>query len=89
MGLNINGEKSLFRKTEAEYLGFSVSIQEAIPLSSKVDAIGKIDVPTKVRDLLRFSGLVNYYRDMWRNCEHTLYPLTRLCYTKVDSNGLT
>ena len=41
-----------------------------------------MDAPTKVRDIHRFLGLVNYYRDMWHKRAHTLAPLTKLCYTK-------
>ena len=38
---------------------------------------------TKIRDMCRFVGLINYYRDMWHKRVHTLYPLTKLFYTKV------
>ena len=41
-----------------------------------------MDVPTKVCDLRRFLGLVNYYRDMSHKRAHTLAPLTKLCDTK-------
>ena len=42
-----------------------------------------IDFPTKVRDI-HFLGIVNYYRDMRPKHAHTLYPLTKLCSTKVN-----
>ena len=44
-------------------------------LSSKVEEIKSIDVPTKVFDICRFVGLFKYYRDVRRNCVNTLTPL--------------
>ena len=54
------------------------------PLSSKVQAIKAINVQTKVRNMRRFVGIVNYYRDNWRKRAHSLSPLTNLCSTKVN-----
>ena len=44
----------------------------------------RIYVPTKVHNVHRFLGLVNYYRDTLRYCAHTLSPLTKICLTKVN-----
>ena len=74
-GLKLNAEKSFFGRTETEYLGFWVINNGIIPLSYKVESIKTIDVPTKVHDVRRFVGLVNYYRDMWRKRAHTLAPI--------------
>ena len=49
----------------------------------QIDAIKAIDLPTKVRDVHWFVGLVNCFRDMWRKRGHTLATLIKLCYTKV------
>ena len=49
---------------------------------SKVEAIKAIDVPTKVRDVQRFVGLINYYRDISIKHAHTLVPITKICSTK-------
>ena len=54
-----------------------------IPLSSKVEKIKEINVPDKARDVHRFVGLVDYYRDMWGRRAHILFPVTKLCSTKV------
>ena len=75
--------KSFFGQTEIEYLGFWVINNGLRLLSSKVESIKSIDVPTKVRDVQRFVGLVNYYKDTWRKRAHTLSPLKKLCSTKV------
>ena len=42
-----------------------------------------MDVPTSAYDILRFVGLMNYYRDMWRKRVNTLAPLTKPCSKKV------
>ena len=57
VGLKLNAEKSLFGRTENEYLSLWVSKQGAIYFSSKSEAINKIDIPIKVRDVNRFVGL--------------------------------
>ena len=82
-GLKVSTEKYFFGKTEAEYISFWVINNGVRPLFSKVEAIKSIDVPTKVLEVRRFVGLVNYYRDMWHKRAHTLAPLTKLCSTKV------
>ena len=83
VGLKVNIENSFFGQTETEYLGFWVSNNGLRPLSHKVEAIKSIDVPTKLCDVWRFVGLVNYYRYMWRKRAHTLSPLTKLFSMKV------
>ena len=53
-------------------------------LPYKVEAIMEINVPTKVRDLHRFLGIFDYYRDMWCKSAHTLADLKQLCLIKVE-----
>ena len=77
-GLKVNAGKYFFGQTKTEYLGFWVSNIGVRTLLSRAEAIKSFDVPTKVRDIRRFVGLRNYYRDMWRKCAHTLSPLTKL-----------
>ena len=50
---------------------------------SKVEAIKAIDIPTKVRNVQMFVGLMKYYRYMWHKCTHILAPLKKLCSMKV------
>jgi hypothetical protein len=40
-----------------------------------------MDCPRNAMELSMFTGCVNYYRDMWSSCAHTLKPLT-------DQSGL-
>ena len=53
-----------------------------ITLSSTLDSIQAIEDLTKVCDIHRFTGLVNYYSYMWGKCANTLPPPTNLFSTK-------
>ena len=78
-GVKSKCRKSFFERIKFEYLGFWVINNEVIPLSSKVEAIKSISVPTNVRNVQKFVGLVNDHRYMWRKREYALAPLTKLC----------
>ena len=81
-GLKVNAKKSFFGRQELEYLGYWVTRDGIQPLPKKVEAIVNIEPPTTVKQVRRFIGMVNFYRDMWRKRSDVLAPLTRL--TKKD-----
>ena len=39
--------------------------------------------PISRKEVRKFIGLVNYYRDMWARWSHTLAPLTNITSNKV------
>jgi hypothetical protein len=82
-GLKVNARKSFFAKGELEYLGYWITREGIRPVANKVEAIQKIAEPKTTRELRRFIGIVNYYRDMWIRRSHVLAPLTQLCSKKV------
>ena len=63
-GLKVNANKSFFAREGLEYLGYWISREGIQPLTAQVEAIQRIAPPKNKRELRRFIGLVNYYRDM-------------------------
>ncbi len=82
-GLRINARKSSFGKHELEYLGYWITRKGIQPIPKKVKAIINIQSPNNRKELRRFIGMINFYRDMWRKRAEVLAPLTALCSTKV------
>lgn len=77
-GLKVNANKSFFAKSELEYLGYWVTRNGIQPISKKVDAMLQIAPPKTKKELRRFIGMINYYRDMWIRRSEVLAPLTAL-----------
>jgi hypothetical protein len=82
-GLKINAVKSFFARTELEYLGYNISREGLRPSQKKVEAILQIAPPKTRKQLRRFIGMVNYYRDMWPKRSHFLAPLSSLTSANV------
>src|SRR6478609_2930234 len=82
-GLKMNATKSSFCQTELEYLEYWIIRHGIRPVAKKVEAIQKLKVPTCVRQLRRFIGMINYYRDIWPQRSHLLAPLTALTSKKA------
>ena len=82
-GLKINAVKSFFARTNLEYLGYNISREGLRPSQKKVEAILLIKAPTTRKQLRRFIGMVNYYRDMWPQRSHLLAPLSSMTSAKV------
>ena len=55
------------------------------PQPEKVSAILAINPPSTVKELRKFLGMVQYYRDLWDKRSHLLAPLTNL----VGEYGVT
>jgi len=77
-GFRANVRKCKFAADRVEYLGYEISRQGIHPQPKKVEAILKMQAPKNKRQLRRFLGMVNYYRDMWKRRSHILAPLTTL-----------
>ena len=77
-GLKINAGKSKFAAFELEYLGYWITRRGIQPTTKKIQAIQQLAMPKNKKELRRFIGLVNYYRDMWIRRSHILTPLTKL-----------
>jgi hypothetical protein len=57
-GLKVNTEKSTFCTLEIEYLGYILTRDGIKPQSNKVQAILMIQLPTNVKQLRHFLGMV-------------------------------
>ena len=77
-GLRINSTKSNFALHEIEYLGYILTREGIKPQPEKVQAILALKEPTSVKELRKFLGMVQYYRDVWEKRSHMIAPLTNL-----------
>jgi hypothetical protein len=77
-GLKINADKSKFCAHETEYLGYVLTRDGIKPQTNKVQSILALTSPTNVKELRRFLGMVQYYRDLWARRSEMLAPLTDL-----------
>jgi hypothetical protein len=77
-GLKVNADKSNFCATETEYLGYILTRDGIKPQAHKVQAILALEPPSNVKELRRFLGMVQYYRDLWAKRSDMLAPLTDL-----------
>lgn len=82
-GLKVNAKKSFFGRPELEYLGYWITRTGIQPLSKKVEAMSNIAIPKTRKELRRFIGMVNYYRDMWIRRSDVLAPLSKLTSKNV------
>jgi hypothetical protein len=65
-------------RTEIEYLGYILTRDSIKPQSNKVQAIFPIKLPTGVKQLRHFLGMVQHYCDLWARLRDMLAPLTSL-----------
>jgi hypothetical protein len=77
-GLTVNARKSSFCALETEYLGYALSRDGIKPQPKKVQAILALTPPQNVKQLRRFLGMVQYYRDIWAKRSEILAPLTNI-----------
>jgi hypothetical protein len=87
--LKVNAVKSNFCAVETEYLGYILSRDGIKPQPKKVQSILALTPPTSVKELRRFLGMVQYYRDLWAKRSELLAPLTSLvgeCGSTKDPN---
>ena len=77
-GLKINADKSNFCTLETEYLGYILTRDGIKPQPNKVQAMLALAPPRNVKELRRFLGMVQYYRELWARRSEMLAPLTSL-----------
>lgn len=80
--LTVNLAKCEFAKATVTYLGKVVGQGHVRPVDAKVSAINEFPAPTTKKELMRFLGLVGYYRCFCRNFSTVVTPLTDLLKAK-------
>ena len=63
---------------EVEYLGYQLMKKGLKSQRKKLVAIERIKPPSSSKQLKRFIGMINFYRDIWEKWSHILAPLTKL-----------
>ena len=82
--LKINATKSKFGMHSVEYLGYIIGRDGISPIPKKIDAILKIAEPKNKKELKRFLGMINFYKDFWIRRSEILAPLTELTSNKTE-----
>ncbi|POM80135.1 Gag-pol fusion protein [Phytophthora palmivora] len=88
-GVSLNGKKCHILRKEVDYLGYTLSAEGIKPQAKKIQAIQKIAVPRNRKELRRFLGMINYYRDMVPNKTTLCKPLHRFTSSKVPFTWLS
>ena len=86
-GLKVNISKSDLARAELENLGYWITRDGIKPLNKKVEAINNLATPKTRKELRRFIGIVNYYRDMWPRRYEILAPITKMTSKQSSLNG--
>lgn len=81
--LTVNLAKCEFARATVVYLGRVVGQGSVRPVRAKVCAIDDIPTPTTKKELMRFLGMVGYYRCFCRNFSTVVAPLTDLLKGKT------
>ena len=86
--LTVNLSKSELGKACVTYLGYVVGQGKIRPINAKVEAIVSFPVPTNKNQLMRFLGMVGYYRKFCKNFAVVAEPLKRLLQKKQTFNWM-
>ena len=82
--LTVNLAKCEFARATVTYLGKVVGQGEVRPVRAKVAAIDRYPAPTTKKELMRFLGMVGYYRGFCKNFSTVVAPLTDLLKGNVQ-----
>ena len=83
-GLKYDIENYFFGKTEMGYLGLWVTRNGVKTINRKIESIKNMAPYTSRKEVQKFIGVINYYRNMWPWGSNMLAPLTKLTYIKIN-----
>ena len=75
-GLAINLDKCVFAVPELDFLGHRINAAGVTPLQENVQVMLDFPPPTDCKSLMRFLGMINFYRRFLPGIARTLQPLT-------------
>src|SRR5678816_784533 len=75
-GYKLKPSKTRLCRTEVEFLGHHISRDGILPLQKNVKGALEFPVPTSVKQLRQFLGMVNFYRRHIPNCSQISKPLS-------------
>lgn len=85
-GIQINTAKCVLGEPEVTFLGYSISANGTKPLETKIEAIKKFPIPTTVRQLRAFLGMINFYRRFLPRAAEIQSPLHALLTGSVKGS---
>jgi hypothetical protein len=77
--MQVNIDKCKWFQDSVTYLGFIITRTGIHPQPEKIQGILHIKTPTMQREVRRFIGMVNFYRNLYPKRAEILAPLTSLC----------
>jgi hypothetical protein len=77
--MQVNPDKCMWFQKEVTYLGFVITQDGIKPQPEKIQGILNMAQPKTQKDVRRFVGMINFYRDLYPKRAETLAPLTDLC----------
>ena len=78
VGLKVKPSKCRFAEKQVDYLGFNISATGVCPTHRNVFAVKEFPRPNTVKEIKRFLGLANFYRQHLRDMGMISMPLTAL-----------
>uniref|UniRef100_A0AAV1T6D1 Reverse transcriptase/retrotransposon-derived protein RNase H-like domain-containing protein n=1 Tax=Peronospora matthiolae TaxID=2874970 RepID=A0AAV1T6D1_9STRA len=81
--VTLNGKKCHILRESVDYLGFTLTSEGIQPQQTKIQEIQQIAVPKTRKELRRFLGMINYYRDMVPHKTTSCQPLNRFTSAKI------
>jgi hypothetical protein len=78
-GMQVNAKKCKWFHHAVTYLGFIITRDGIKPQPEKIQGILNMKQPKTQKEVRRFVGMVNFYRDLYPKRAETLAPLTALC----------
>ena len=88
-GFKANLRKSFFMQKRVEYLGYQFTCGGIGPQPKKIEVMDRILLPQTGKQLWRFLGMINFYKDLFRGRSHILSPLNELASASTKKkNGM-